>query len=326
MLALLESDPRGRTWLSSFDFGLLKRHCPKAYEFDVLERAYREYENSRSVGGHPPDVDLAWSALKAVIDNTPVRAPHGKTPGVAARRRALKRTPSFTHVTTVEAMEKYHFDGVAKAVSGTLAWNIHTDNSERFKILKDLLEPMFRQGKLTLKSGVRLGSVRCWVSGTPLGHIPVPDGSLASHHRDVRGLSHFTTTSFLVAYCLDARHLSAPSRPAAIDGVGLRFRAWCDKPQRRDHWGTAVDLGKFARSEASINGVTEALIPASPIPAEAFLDVRMLGHPGADDGVTERGVEVDRDDHATFDARIQKEASGLKVGYRKLLRRVRRGK
>jgi hypothetical protein len=126
----------------------------------------------------------------------------------------------------------------------------------------------------------------------------------------------------LVAYRLDAHHLPVPSRPAAIDGVGTRFRAWNDGPQRRTAWGAAVHLRKFAQGESKIGGATEALVPAQLVPASALRQVMPLGHPGADDGITERGLVQDIDDHAAFDRRIQQEATRLKVGYQRVLRRI----
>lgn len=321
LIALLKEDPRARSWLSALDFGLVEGHCPSGCEHRVFEQAKRHFQAARALG-HRGDHLLAWKSLQLAVAETPVHPPEVRENSTPLKKRRRRSRAEVTHVTTAHAMETYHFQGVAEALAGTLAWHYQTDNSERLEIYAELLKKLASQGAMAPKSDWRLGHVRCWISATPLAVEQGDTATPASFNRDARGLVHYTTAHFLVAYRLDADYLPAPTRPAAIDGVGTRFRAWCDGPQRSSAWGAAVHLRKFALGEPKIDGATEALVPAHLVPSSALRQVIPLGHPGADDGITERGQVPDIDDHAAFDRRIQEEAMRLQVSYQRVLLRI----
>lgn len=303
LLKLLEHHALGRAWLLSLRFALRHGHCESHMASDLLDRACVALESSASAG-HVVNSVSAWQSV-AFAMSTSVIHPD---------RASLHLDPSaeLTHVTTLVNIELYHFDGLTEALSESTAFRPGTDQSTRFRIVKDLLSKLIADRRLAVKTRATIGLQRLWVTpgSVPLGSKRLPEQ--AGETRDERGLIHLGTEHFLVAYAFDAAAAPSLHRPTALDAVGTRFRPWSNLPGRHEPMGTAVNLARFADGNPDMDGVAEGLTPGFALTESVAFCVVPLGNPKPVKRKSSRGQAIDgSDSHDAFANRLAEEARDL---------------
>lgn len=309
----LENDSYGFLWLAAAAYELANATFKHRVSVLIYE-ASATYEgiinNSSSINSAVPKSRVAWQCLSLAL----TRAPYSFA---EAEKASKLENPleGYTHITTEDAMEKYHFLNYADVLADTLIFDSGMPKSHRVLQLRRLVRRLCEERILKVNNRNTLGTGYLWLSRIVKGKTIAGRGDLSCRARDTFGLHHLRESRLLIMYRIssDSKELESQCRrPTALNSPGTRFRAWSDNLSTGSEWGTTVDLRRLAERHSGIDGVPEAVTMPLLLKDTTFSAILPLGYPGSRRGIKNKPAkDADYCGDSDFRKRIEAELKGF---------------